>query len=66
MPFSTGVGVLVETMEQNRQRITDLDLSHNPLGQGASLLAQVFWDQPRYQTSHAFLFSMLYVAMMGT
>jgi hypothetical protein len=34
---STGVGVLLETMEQNSQRITDLDLTHNPLGRGASL-----------------------------
>jgi Ran GTPase-activating protein (RanGAP) involved in mRNA processing and transport len=39
---STGVAVLLATMEQNR-RITDLDLRHNPAieNEGASLLARV-------------------------
>jgi Ran GTPase-activating protein (RanGAP) involved in mRNA processing and transport len=37
---STGVGVLLATMEQNSHRITDLDLRQNPTGnEGASLLA---------------------------
>jgi Ran GTPase-activating protein (RanGAP) involved in mRNA processing and transport len=37
----TGVGVLLETMEQNSHPITDLDLKHNPIGdEGASLLAR--------------------------
>jgi Ran GTPase-activating protein (RanGAP) involved in mRNA processing and transport len=38
---STGVGVLVEKMEQNSHHITDLDLEDNPIGsEGASLLAR--------------------------
>jgi hypothetical protein len=38
---STGIGVLVEMMEQNSHHITDLDLRHNPIGiEGASLIAR--------------------------
>jgi Ran GTPase-activating protein (RanGAP) involved in mRNA processing and transport len=37
----TGVGVLLEAMEQSSHRITDLDLQRNPIGnEGASLLAR--------------------------
>jgi Ran GTPase-activating protein (RanGAP) involved in mRNA processing and transport len=37
---STGVGKLLETMEQSSHHITDLALQHNPVGnEGASLLA---------------------------
>jgi Ran GTPase-activating protein (RanGAP) involved in mRNA processing and transport len=39
--LSTGVGVLLETMEQNSHHITDLGLQRNPNGnEGASLLAR--------------------------
>jgi hypothetical protein len=34
------LGVLVETMEQNSQRITDLDLTDNPIWDRMSLLAR--------------------------
>jgi hypothetical protein len=38
---STGVGVLLETMEQSSCHITDFDLQHNPIGnEGANLLAR--------------------------
>jgi Ran GTPase-activating protein (RanGAP) involved in mRNA processing and transport len=38
---STGVGMLLETMEHNSHHITDLDLRHNPIGnEGAILLAR--------------------------
>jgi hypothetical protein len=38
---STGVGVLLETMEQSSHHITDLDFQHNPIGnEGASLLVR--------------------------
>jgi Ran GTPase-activating protein (RanGAP) involved in mRNA processing and transport len=38
---STGIGVLLKTMEQSSHHITDLDLRHNPIGnEGASLLAR--------------------------
>jgi hypothetical protein len=38
---SSGLGVLLETMEQNSHHITDLDLRHNRFGnEGASLLAR--------------------------
>jgi Ran GTPase-activating protein (RanGAP) involved in mRNA processing and transport len=38
---STGVGVLLETMEQSSHHLTDLDLTNNPIGnEGASLLAR--------------------------
>jgi Ran GTPase-activating protein (RanGAP) involved in mRNA processing and transport len=38
---STGVGVLLETMEQHSHHITDLDLQRNPNGnEGASLQAR--------------------------
>ncbi len=37
---STGVGVLVETMEQSSHHIADLDLANNPIGnEGAIILA---------------------------
>jgi hypothetical protein len=43
---STGVGVLLETMEQNSHHITDLDLRHNPLGTREQVSGQV-WESQR-------------------
>jgi Ran GTPase-activating protein (RanGAP) involved in mRNA processing and transport len=38
---STGIGVLLETMQHNGNHITDLDLRHNSIGnEGANLLAR--------------------------
>jgi hypothetical protein len=38
---STGIGVLVETMQQSSHCITDIDLRRNPIGhEGASILAR--------------------------
>jgi hypothetical protein len=56
---STGVGVLLETMEQNNNSITDLDLwSNQDIGnEGASLLAAA---------SQASLFLIALLTMMGS
>jgi hypothetical protein len=60
MPLDLRVlACLVETMEQNSQRITDLDLTDNPIWDRSESSSQVF-GPTRYQTSHAFLFSMRY------
>jgi Ran GTPase-activating protein (RanGAP) involved in mRNA processing and transport len=50
---STGVRVLLETMEQNSHHITDLDLWHNPIGnEGASLLAMSLKNKALSHLTH--------------
>jgi Ran GTPase-activating protein (RanGAP) involved in mRNA processing and transport len=62
---STGVGVLLETTEQNSHHITDLDLQRNPIGnEGASLLASLL-EKTRCQILHASPFIIAMSVMMG-
>jgi Ran GTPase-activating protein (RanGAP) involved in mRNA processing and transport len=54
---STGVGVLLDTMEQSSHHITDLDLLGNPIGnEGASLLARSLGNNALPSLTHLFLY----------
>jgi uncharacterized membrane protein YedE/YeeE len=54
---SVGVGVLLGTMEQRNNYITDLKPQRNSIDyQRASLLLVGLWERTGYQTSHASLF----------
>jgi Ran GTPase-activating protein (RanGAP) involved in mRNA processing and transport len=54
---STGVGVLLETMEQSCHHITDLDLHQNPIGnEGARLLARSLGNNALPNLTHLSLY----------
>jgi hypothetical protein len=63
----TGVGMLLEAMEQNNHHITDLDLRYNRLvgNEGASILARYLGNNAIRQTPHASLFIIAVLTMVG-
>jgi Ran GTPase-activating protein (RanGAP) involved in mRNA processing and transport len=63
---STGVGVLLEAMEQTSHHITDLDIHGNRIeDEGASLLASG-WERTRCQTSQASAYLLARLTMLGS